>query len=220
MLRIVSRLAVLTIALVGVQAAPAESSTNRINGSIDIEAGQSAGDLRTVNGSIRLGERAVAEDISTVNGDVTVRSGARAASAPTVNGDVDVRGGSKLSGSASTVNGSVSVERLAEISGDVGTVNGRILVDGGYVKGRLKTVSGDIDIGRDSRVDGGIYVEEPKGWSYKPNKARVPRVVIGPNAVVSGTLEFARTVELYVSSSAKIGTVKGATPKLFSGDRP
>jgi hypothetical protein len=45
-------------------------------------------------------------------------------------------------------------------------------------------------------------------------------VVIGPDAVVSGTLEFQRDVELYVSDKAKVGDVVGATPKMFSSERP
>jgi hypothetical protein len=44
--------------------------------------------------------------------------------------------------------------------------------------------------------------------------------VIGPHAVVQGTLEFRREVVLEVSDSAQIGTVKGATPVKFSGERP
>jgi hypothetical protein len=37
---------------------------------------------------------------------------------------------------------------------------------------------------------------------------------------VQGTLQFKREVELYVSDSATIGTVDGATPQKFSGDQP
>ena len=45
-------------------------------------------------------------------------------------------------------------------------------------------------------------------------------VVIGPHAVVQGTLEFRREVELKVSDSAQIGPVKGATVEKFSGATP
>jgi len=44
--------------------------------------------------------------------------------------------------------------------------------------------------------------------------------VIGPHAVVQGTLEFRRDVVLQVSDSAQIGPVKGATPVKFSGQQP
>jgi hypothetical protein len=38
--------------------------------------------------------------------------------------------------------------------------------------------------------------------------------------VVDGTLEFEREVELYVSETATIGEVKGATAVRYSGDEP
>jgi len=44
--------------------------------------------------------------------------------------------------------------------------------------------------------------------------------VIGPHAIVDGTLEFRREVDLYVSDSARVGTIKGATANKFTGDHP
>ena len=52
------------------------------------------------------------------------------------------------------------------------------------------------------------------------DQQRPPHVVIGPHAVVQGTLEFRREVVLEVSDSAQIGPVKGATPITFHGDTP
>jgi len=49
---------------------------------------------------------------------------------------------------------------------------------------------------------------------------QVPRIVIGPGATVQGDLRFERTVQLYVSDKATIGTVTGATAIAFSGDAP
>ena len=48
----------------------------------------------------------------------------------------------------------------------------------------------------------------------------VGRLRNGPGAVVDGVLEFEHEVKLYVSESATIGEVKGATPVRFSGDKP
>jgi hypothetical protein len=48
----------------------------------------------------------------------------------------------------------------------------------------------------------------------------VPRIVIGPGASVQGDLRFERSVQLYVSDKATIGSVTGATPIPFSGDAP
>ena len=47
-----------------------------------------------------------------------------------------------------------------------------------------------------------------------------PRIVIGPHAVVQGKMTFKREVELYVSDSATIAAIEGATPTKFSGDQP
>ena len=105
-----------------------------------------------------------------------------------------------------------------DVGGRVENVNGRIALDAAHVGGGISTVSGDIEIGADSRVEGGLLVDKPSGWfNWKDRK---PRVVIGPRAVVDGTLEFRREVELYVSDSARIGTVSGATAQPFAGDHP
>ena len=94
------------------------------------------------------------------------------------------------------------------------------MLDNAHVAGGIETVGGDITIGADSHVEGGILVDKPGGWFNFNSNSRLPRVVIGPHAVVQGTLEFRREVVLQVSDSAQIGPVKGATPVKFSGDAP
>ena len=42
----------------------------------------------------------------------------------------------------------------------------------------------------------------------------------GGHAVVQGKMTFKREVDLYVSDSATIGAIEGATPTKFSGDQP
>ena len=122
------------------------------------------------------------------------------------------------------VNGSIHIEN-GQQAGELSTVNGSIRVDSGAsaekvstVNGGIETVSGDVEIGANSRVEGGLLVERPHGFSW--GKSKNPRIVIGPHAVVDGTLEFRREVDLYVSDSAKVGTITGATANKFSGDRP
>ncbi|MFS6660670.1 hypothetical protein, partial [Staphylococcus aureus] len=84
----------------------------------------------------------------------------------------------------------------------------------------LETVSGDINVGAGSHVEGGILVEKPNnGWFHWGND-RKPVIVIGPHAVVQGTLDFRRDVVLQVSDSAQIGAVKGASVERFRGDSP
>jgi len=112
-------------------------------------------------------------------------------------------------------------ERLAqgaEVGGRASNVNGRITLDAAHIGGGIETVSGDVEIGANSRVEGGLLVDKPHGFSW--GKSKNPRVVIGPHAVVDGTLEFRRDVDLYVSDTAKVGTITGATANKFSGDHP
>jgi hypothetical protein len=82
-------------------------------------------------------------------------------------------------------------------------------------------VTGDIELGPNARVDGGIHVEQDTSWFrfwFWPGDT--PRVVVGPGSVVGGTLRFERAVKLYVSDRATIGRIEGATAVRFSGDRP
>jgi predicted acyltransferase (DUF342 family) len=155
----------------------------------------------TVNGSVELGDKAQASEVGTVNGSVALGAG------------------SHVAGAVEAVNGSIRLAKGAEVAGKASNVNGAITLDAAHVAGGLATVGGDITVGADSRVEGGILVDKPGGWFHWGNQ-RKPHVVIGPHAVVQGTLEFRREVLLEVSSSAQIGPVKGATPVTFSGDQP
>jgi cytoskeletal protein CcmA (bactofilin family) len=87
------------------------------------------------------------------------------------------------------------------------------------VAGDIETANGNIDVGADSRVDGGIRIRKQRG-SWSINNSRPPTVVIGPRSVVKGALKFERTVKLYVSNSASTGTIEGAQAIKFSGDSP
>lgn len=48
----------------------------------------------------------------------------------------------------------------------------------------------------------------------------MPRVVIGPNAVVEGALVFEREVNLYVHQRARVGAVSGATALRYNSASP
>jgi cytoskeletal protein CcmA (bactofilin family) len=223
MKRPVLQLLVLTLLLPLVVATSwaGDGAHRSINGSITIAEGQTAGNVGTVNGDVRIGPNAKVGEAGTVNGDVRLESGATAAALETVNGSVEVRSNAKVEGEVSSVNGSLTFESGAEVAGTLSNVNGRIRIDGAKIKGRVRTVGGDVEIGAGSRLEGGILVEKPRNWGWGDSSSkRPPRVVIGPDAVVSGTLEFQRDVELYVSDKAKVGDVVGATPKKFSGERP
>jgi DUF4097 and DUF4098 domain-containing protein YvlB len=191
---------------------------DKVNGSIHIENGQQAGDLSTVNGSIRVDDGGSAAKVSTVNGGIDLGDHATADSLGTVNGGIDLGADARISGTVETVNGGVRMRKGSDIAGRASNVNGRYVLEAAHIGGGIETVAGDIEIGADSRVEGGIVVDKPSGWSW--GKQRNPRIVIGPRAVVQGTLEFRREVDLFVSSSAKIGNVVGAKAQDYSGDQP
>lgn len=215
------------------------SGHNRVNGSVTVNTGEKTGDVSTVNGAVRVARDATVGSASTVNGHIELGNNANGASIDTVNGGVSIGEHAKISGNVSTVNGGVSLGKAARVSGGVSTVNGGIALDDGadvlrqlanvngrillaaaHVGGGIKTDRGDIEIGANSRVEGGIHIEKSKSMGITLTRHKVPRVVIGPGAVVEGALKFEREVNLYVSDRATIGPVEGATPVTFTGDRP
>lgn len=211
--------AVIAVSLAFSAAAGARGiDVDKVNGSIHIEGDQQAGDLSTVNGGIRVESGGSAEKVSTVNGGIELGDRVSVDSVETVNGGIELGQDARVARDVEAVNGGIRLSRGADIAGKASNVNGRIELDGAHVGGGLETVSGDVDVGANSRVEGGLLVDKPSGWSW--GKQRSPRIVIGPHAIVEGTLEFRRDVELYVSDSAKVGTIKGATANTFSGDHP
>jgi len=192
---------------------------SKLNGSISLEANEEAGDISDVNGEISIGDHCTVKEVSSVNGSVDIGRNSKAASLSTVNGELQIGGGSHVSGDARTVNGEVTLESAADISGRVASVNGAIHLTAAHIGRGIETVWGDIDVGKDSRVDGGIVVRQPKGF-YSSSPNRPPVIVVGPGATVTGTMTFEHEVKLYVSDHAKIGAVKGAQATIYSGDRP
>ena len=194
---------------------------SRVNGGITAETGQRYGDLETVNGGISVGQGASAGNVETVNGGITLDDDAHVNSAETVNGGVHAGERVKVARSAETVNGGIRFGFNSRIGGDVATVNGGITVKQTEVGGQVRTVGGDITVGAHSVVRGGILVERPSRMGFfNVSKKRVPRIVIGPNAVVDGSLRFEREVELFVHPSARIGTVTGATARPYTDTLP
>lgn len=200
------------------QAGSTGPDIDKVNGSIRVDDGQLAGDLETVNGSIRLGNHAKADSADTVNGSIEIGDDTELDSAETVNGTISLGERARVRKDVDSVNGAITLERGADVNGKVSNVNGRIRTDAARIGGSIETVAGDIEIGAGSRVDGGILVEKPGGWSW--SKQKNPRVVIGPNAVVQGRLVFHRDVDLYISSSARTGAIEGASAKTFDGATP
>jgi cytoskeletal protein CcmA (bactofilin family) len=198
-------------------AALATVDVSKINGTLTVDAGEHAGSVRTVNGAVRIGSKASVEKASTVNGTVDMADGASAGEVSTVNGGMSLGPRAQITGDASNVNGRIKLDKGADIHGHLANVNGEIEMDGAHVGGGIETVNADIDIGEGSKVEGGILVKKPKSNNRSD---RNPKIVIGPHATVTGDLVFERPVDLYVSDSATVGRIQGATAKKFSGSAP
>jgi hypothetical protein len=186
-------------------------SVETVNGSIQLGDSVHARDIETVSGSIDIGHNATVGDINTVNGSVTLDRNTKADSVETVNGRVRLEEQVEVRDNVTNVNGGITLAKGARIGGHIENVNGKIELDAATVGGGIKTTNSDIEIGAGSRVDGGIHVEKPDHVGFFPNK-RKPRITIGPDAVVNGTLKFDREVELHISDRATVGKIVGATP--------
>ena len=196
-------------------------SIDKVNGSITAEAGQAYGDLSTVNGGIDLERGARVEDVETVNGGIEAGDEVSTRSVSTVNGGIRFGQRSQVDGDVETVNGGIFLDRGSHVRRGVSTVNGAIGLVDTDLGGGIETVNGDVTVGVGSHVKGGIHVEKPgNNWGFRMGKPKVPRIVIGPNAVVEGNLVFEREVKLYVHQSARIGNVSGATARRYSTAAP
>jgi formylmethanofuran dehydrogenase subunit C len=212
-------LAVAVLALVSACDGSKSDDSSRVNGSVHIAAGKQAGPAETVNGSVHIDENAAVTSATTVNGAIHMGAHSTAASLNTVNGSVTLDSGAHVSGDAVSVNGDLTLADGAEVSGSLNNVNGKISLTGAHVGGGIKTLNGSIEIMGMSRVEGGIWVQKLAASIVNVGND-VPRIVIGPGAIVQGDLRFERKVDLYVSDKATIGAVSGATPIAFTGDAP
>lgn len=211
----------LTLALASTAAFADGNDIDKVNGSITAESGQRYGDVSTVNGSIKLLAGTQVGDAETVNGSVKADDDITADSMTTVNGSIRVGQKARIGGQVETVNGSIFIGRGGSVGKGIETVNGGIGIVATELADGIETVNGDITVGVDSHVHGGIKVSKPTS-SWLPinlGKQGKPRIIIGPNAVVDGKLVFEREVTLYVHTTARIGTVTGATPVSYDTAR-
>jgi DUF4097 and DUF4098 domain-containing protein YvlB len=187
---------------------------SKVNGSIAVAAGQQAGDVSTVNGSVTIGSGGQVRDVETVNGSVRLETRSTARAVETVNGSIVIAEEAVVSEGVNAVNGKLTLLRGARVAGRLDNVNGDFALEGATVGGGIGTVNGDVLVGAGSRVENGIHVEKSRGWSS--NKSDRPRVTIESGAVVNGTLEFEREVDLYVGASAVVGQIVGVAPRRHS----
>lgn len=210
-------LSVLLFASAGV--AFAQQDVSKVNGSVDVGSGEVRADVSTVNGSIKLGDKSKTDDVTTVNGEIELGNSVASKEVTTVNGAIKLGTNARISNDVTTVNGSIFVADHGVIGGDVATVNGGIGLVRSEVGGDVATVNGDVTVGIGSHVKGKLIVKKPTNNSVLPisiGPNRIPRIIVGPNAVIDGELRFEREVKLYVHSSAKVGKISGAKPVSFS----
>ena len=195
-----------------------DGNSMTMNGDVTVGANADASEsrFRTMNGQITIKEGARVSDCATVNGKVSLGEGAEAGDLNTVNGDLELGRDARVKGNIRLVNGAVRLSNGSAVTGNVGTVNGKIELVASEVGGNLSNVNGGMEITDGSLVHGGILVRDASGDPM----GKPPRVIIGRDSEVRGQLEFQRTVELFVHTSARIGPVVGATAVSFTGDEP
>jgi hypothetical protein len=198
-----------------------DTDYEKVMGTVHVQPGEHAGKATTVNGSVDIGANAVVKHAETVNGSIVVHEHAAVGSVETVNGSIDILQGAQVDGKAELVNGNMTLEAGAAVGGHLSNVNGTIQLTAAHVGGGIETTNGNLTVGANSRIEGGILYGEA-GWSWLNffTPQRLPRVIIEPGAIVQGTLRFRREVKLYVSDQATIGPVEGATVIKFSGPHP
>ena len=199
------------------QAGQAYDSLDSVNGGISIQRGATVRSAETVNGGISIDEGATVGSAETVNGGISIAGKVKLGSAETVNGGISLDDDGEVSGDLETVNGAIRIGARSVVAGEAETVNGGIRLDGGTVRGVLRTVNGDITLARGAQA-GGIEIEEPnRGW-WNWGSEKLPRIVIGPEAKVTGPMVFKREVRLFVHATATIGEVRGATAVRYEGE--
>jgi DUF4097 and DUF4098 domain-containing protein YvlB len=196
--------------------AAAGDDISKVNGSIRIDDGEMAGDISSVNGSVSLGRGASADEVDTVNGSVRLDTNAKVRSAETVNGSVVLAEGVQVSEGVSTVNGSMTLGPGAHVGGALENVNGTLRLDGAIVDGGLQTVNGDVYIGGESRVAGGVHIEDNKSWFKGSARSRNPRVTVEAGAILEGPLHFEREVDLYVAPGITLPPIQGVPPQRYT----
>ena len=210
----------LATAILSLAALTACGGTHSVNGAVHIAAGEHTGEVTSVNGSIQIDAQARVAGVRSVNGSQSLGEGAHARSMSAVNGTISIAPHAEVSGDVACVNCSMSLASGAEVGGTLASVNGPITVDGAQVQGRLRTVNGAITLLNGARIEGGILMKKTHGFSDS-TASRIPRVVIGRDVTVNGTLKFEREVRLYISDQVKhLGPIEGATPITYTGDTP
>jgi len=197
------------------------SGSSTVNGEITVGAGAVVdGNLRTINGSISLAAGAQTGNLTTINGSISLADDAHAGKLTAVNTEITLAKNASISGDVATVNGDIRAAAGTHIGGTLGTVNGDMALCDTRVTGNLTFYNGTALITDGGSIQGNVTVKKPTGQLEESTSTITPTLIIGPHAVVGGTINFERPGKLYVSDSAVIHGVQSATAVKFSGDAP
>jgi hypothetical protein len=198
----------------------AVENVDKVFGGITAEAGKEYGSLQTVNGGITIRDGATVRSAETVNGGISMDDDATAESLEAVNGGLNLGERAKVATDVETVNGGIKLADGAGVGGDLETVNGGITLTHAEVGGDVTTTNGDVMVVRSSVIRGALTVKKPESQWWNVGDSKTPRVVIGAGSVVHGPMVFERDVELLVHTTAKTGTITGATAIPFTDELP
>ncbi|HVC38208.1 MAG TPA: hypothetical protein VNF46_07395 [Gammaproteobacteria bacterium] len=196
------------------------SGSSTVNGEISVGTGAVVdGGLRTINGRINVAAGAQTGSLTSINGNITLAHGVHAGDLKTVNGDFTL-GKDTLTANLASVNGDIHAANGAHIAGDVGNVNGDMALCGAQLDGNLRFYNGSVLITAGGVVHGNVTAKKPTHDYQESQNMNEPVVIIGPHATIDGAIAFERPGKLYVSDSAVIHTIEGATTVKYSGPAP
>jgi len=196
------------------------SGSSTVNGEISVGSDAVVdGSLRTINGRIYLATGAQTGDLTSINGAITLAEGAHAGNLKTVNGGFTL-GKNTLTATLMTVNGDIHAANGAHITGNAENVNGDMILCGTQLDGNLSFYNGSVLITDGSVVHGNVTAKKPTNDFQENPKIHEPVLIVAPHASVDGSITFERAGKLYVSDSATIHGIEGASAVKFSGPAP
>lgn len=195
-------------------AASADASSadrvSRVNGSVDIDSGQTVGDVSTINGKVQVSRNATAGAVETINGGITILDGAVITRAETVNGGIRVGRDVRIAAGLKTVNGGISTDHGSSVADDINTINGKIELRDTRVAGDLRTANGDIHLGDGSVVEGDVIIRGKRPWFSRllsmGNQHR-PTLEVDASSSILGDIHLYQEVELRINDSARVGEI-------------
>ncbi|GAB5501305.1 MAG: hypothetical protein PsegKO_36160 [Pseudohongiellaceae bacterium] len=183
---------------------------SRINGSIDIDAGQNVGDVSTINGKVRISRDASAGSIDTINGGIAIHPGASITRAESVNGGIRIDRDVRVAESLKTVNGGIHTGPGSSVGSDIKTLNGKIELRNSRIVGDVQSANGDIELRDGTVVEGDIIIRGKRSWLgrlFSFGNHQLSELEVDADSTVLGDVHLYREVELRISDDAQVGDI-------------